>query len=89
MTFPWLKQPPTPEPRISFLDPRKRADPLACRVCGHRTVPIVRRSVNGVLLILLGVVLCYVVLDVAENGKLDGSLFTMIRARAAAPAMAR
>ncbi|HEV8617323.1 MAG TPA: hypothetical protein VGU22_17655 [Methylomirabilota bacterium] len=81
MTLPWSKQ-PRAEPRISFLDPAKRADPLACRVCGHRTVPIVRRSVNGLLLLLLGALLCYITLDVLENGKLDGSLLAMIRARA-------
>jgi hypothetical protein len=53
-------------------------------VCGHRTVPIVRRSVNGLLLLLLGALLCYITLDILENGKLDGSLFMMIRDRAAA-----
>jgi len=83
MTFPWSK-PPRAEARISFLDPAKRADPLACRVCGHRTVPIVRRSVNGLLLLVLGALLCYITLDILENGKLDGSLFMMIRERAAA-----
>jgi hypothetical protein len=77
------------ERRVSFLDPNKRADPLVCCVCGHRTVPIVRRSVNGIVLVLLGALLCYIALDIADNGRLDSSLFVLIRTHGAPPASPR
>jgi hypothetical protein len=47
---------------------------------------IVRRSVNGLLLLLMGALLCYITLDILENGKLDGSLFALIRHHAAVSA---
>lgn len=49
-----------------------------CRVCGHKTVPIIRRSVNVFLILLLGALLGWVVLDVLEDGRLDGSVFKVI-----------
>ena len=58
---------------------RRAADPRRCPVCGHRTVPPVRRQVNRLLLMLLGIALAYIVLDVASNGRLDGSLYHAIR----------
>ena len=59
---------------------RVRVDPLRCRVCGHRTMPPVRRNLNRVLLMLLGIAIAYIVLDVASDGRLDGSLYHAIRA---------
>ena len=58
---------------------RTRADPRQCRVCGHRTVPPVRRHVNRLLLMILGVALVYIALDVVADGRLDGSLYRAIR----------
>ena len=55
-------------------------DPGRCRVCGHRSVPPVRRRLNFVLAMLLGVLIAYIVLDVASDGHLDGSLYRAIRA---------
>jgi hypothetical protein len=51
------------------------SDMTACRVCGHRTQPIVRRTLNLALLIVIGALLGYIALDVGENGRLDGSIF--------------
>jgi hypothetical protein len=58
---------------------REVADPRRCPVCGHRTVPPVRRQVNRVLLMILGIALAYIALDVAIDGRLDGSLYQAIR----------
>jgi hypothetical protein len=55
-------------------------DPLRCPVCGHRSLPRARRQVNRVLLMLLGIALAYIALDVASDGRLDGSLYQAIRA---------
>ena len=54
-------------------------DPRRCRVCGHRTVPPVRRHMNRLLLMILGVALVYIALDVVADGRLDGSLYRAIR----------
>jgi hypothetical protein len=59
-------------------------DPRRCRVCGHRSVPPARRRLNLVLVMLLGVLIAYIVLDVASDGRLDGSLYRAIRAEFAA-----
>jgi hypothetical protein len=67
-----------------WLNPASRAaDPRRCPVCGHRTVPPVRRQVNRVLLMLLGVALAYIVLDVVSDGRIDGSLYEAIRSHLA------
>jgi hypothetical protein len=58
---------------------RSAADPRRCPVCGHRTVPPVRRQVNRLLLMLLGIALAYIALDVASDGHLDGSLYHALR----------
>jgi len=55
------------------------ADPRQCRVCGHRTVPPVRRHINRLLLMILGVALAYIALDVVADGRLDGSLYRVIQ----------
>jgi uncharacterized paraquat-inducible protein A len=49
-----------------------------CPVCGHRTVSIVRHSLNWVLVALLGAALMYIVMDVAHGGRLDGSILRAI-----------
>ncbi len=59
-------------------------DPRRCRVCGHRSVAPARRQVNRLLVMLLGVLIAYIVLDVASDGRLDGSLYRAIRAEFAA-----
>ena len=62
-----------------WLDPKPRAvDPRRCPVCGHRSVAPIRSSLNWLLVVLLGAALCYIVLDVAHNGRLDDSLFRLI-----------
>ena len=53
-------------------------DLTACRVCGHRTQPIARRTLNVALLLIVGALLAYIALDVAEDGRLDGSLFHVL-----------
>jgi hypothetical protein len=58
---------------------RPATDPRRCAVCGHRTVPPVRRQVNRLVLMLLGIALAYIALDVASDGQLDGSLYHAIR----------
>jgi hypothetical protein len=58
---------------------RPAADPRRCPVCGHRTVPPARRQINRLLLMLLGILLAYIALDVATDGRLDGSLYRAIR----------
>ena len=64
-----------------WLDPSPATrDPRRCRVCGHRSVPPARRQVNRVLVMLLGILLAYIVLDVVSDGRLDGSLYRAIRA---------
>ena len=50
----------------------------ACRVCGHRTQPIARRTLSVVLLMIIGALLAYIAFDVAEDGRLDGSLLHVL-----------
>ena len=50
-------------------------DLTACRVCGHRTQPIARRTLNVVLMLITGALLAYIALDVAEDGGIDGRIF--------------
>ena len=62
-----------------FLKPdTEKDDPRRCRVCGNYTISRPRRIATLVLAVLLGAALCYITLDIAENGRLDGSLFTLI-----------
>jgi hypothetical protein len=61
--------------------PDAREDPRRCRVCGHLTLPPARRIVNKILLMVIGALLMYIALDVAENGRLDASLYHSIRAQ--------
>jgi hypothetical protein len=55
------------------------ADPRRCPVCGHRSLPPVRRHVNRLLLMILGVALAYIAIDVVTDGHLDGSFYRAIR----------
>jgi hypothetical protein len=56
----------------------QRADARRCRVCGHLTLSPVRQSVNKLLLVFLGAALCYIVVDVAMDGRFDGNVFRAI-----------
>ena len=68
-----------------WLDSRRvEDDPRRCRVCGHRSAPPARRHINRLLVMLLGLLIAYIVLDVASDGHLDGSLYHAIRAEFAA-----
>jgi hypothetical protein len=53
-------------------------DSRRCRVCGHITITPVRRTFNGALLVLVGMLLAYIVLDVAHGGRFDGSILKLI-----------
>jgi hypothetical protein len=59
---------------MSFFEPNKREDPRRCRVCGHLTVTPVRRTLARVLMMVIGALVCYIALDIAEDGRLDGGL---------------
>ena len=63
----------------TFFHPSRRADENVCRVCGHRAILPARQAVNALLLILIGMLLGYIALDIAHNGRLDGSLYEAIR----------
>ena len=62
-----------------------REDPRRCRVCGHLTVRPARRVLNVILLIIIGALLMYITLDVAENGRIDASLSRYIQSTARQP----
>ncbi len=59
---------------MSFFEPNKREDPRRCRVCGHLTVTPARRTLTRLLMMVIGALLCYIALDIAEDGRLDGGL---------------
>jgi hypothetical protein len=62
-----------------FLEPLKPdTDPRRCRVCGHLTLTPTRRAGMILLWIVIGALLCYIGLDVFEDGKLDGSLYRAV-----------
>ncbi len=48
-----------------------------CRVCGNPVPPrVVRRPfINIFLVFIVGVLLAWVVADIADDGRLDGSIF--------------
>ena len=50
-------------------------DPRRCPVCGHRSLTPVRSTLTWVIAALLGAACLYIVLDVAEDGRLDGSIW--------------
>jgi len=54
-------------------------DDRRCRVCGNLTLTPVRRTMNAVLLIVIGMLLAYILLDIAHDGTLDGSILRVIR----------
>jgi hypothetical protein len=62
-----------------------REDPRRCRVCGHLTVRPARRVLNVILLIIIGALLMYITLDVAENGRIDASISRYIQSPASQP----
>ena len=65
--------------RGTLFHPVRPFDANVCRVCGHRTIPPARRALNRLLLVLIGMLLAYIVLDVAHNGALDESLYRVIQ----------
>jgi hypothetical protein len=72
-----------------WLDAKPRTDdPRRCPVCGHRSLTPIRSSLNWLMLILLGAALGYIALDIAEDGRLDGSIFRLISAGIVSPASA-
>jgi len=73
-----------------WLDTRAPTDdPRRCPVCGHRSLTPIRTSLNWLMLILLGAALGYIVLDIAEDGRLDGSIFRLISTAITSPASAQ
>jgi|RhiMetdeSRZDD1v2_1073273.scaffolds.fasta_scaffold1785743_2 hypothetical protein len=58
------------------------SDAAACRVCGHRTQPIIRRTLNLALVLVIGALLGYIALDIVEDGRVDGSIFHAISGHA-------
>jgi hypothetical protein len=65
----------------TFFHPDRIEDPRRCRVCGHLTLTPARRVANWILIAVIGALLMYIVLDVAENGHLDASLYKYIRSQ--------
>jgi hypothetical protein len=61
------------ERRVSPQDGRR------CRVCGHLSLTPVRRTFNALLLVVIGMLFAYIVLDIAHDGTLDGSILGVIR----------
>ena len=53
-------------------------DAAACRVCGHRTQPIIQRTMNLALVLVIGALLGYIALDIVQDGRIDGSIFHAI-----------
>jgi hypothetical protein len=52
----------------------------ACRVCGHRTIPRVQRTLGVVGWVLIGALLGYITLDVLHDGRLDNSIMRLLQA---------
>jgi hypothetical protein len=71
---------------MSFFEPAKREDPRRCRVCGHLTVTPARRTANWLLLMVIGALLCYIMIDIVEDGRLDGTLRGWLSSSAASAA---
>jgi len=61
-----------------YTDRSTQEDERRCRVCGHLTITPVRRTLNAVLLIVIGMLIAYILLDIAQDGTLDGSIFRVI-----------
>ena len=65
--------------RTFFYDqPDVHEDERRCRVCGHLSLTPVRRTIRTVLLIIIGMLMGYIVLDIAHDGMLDGSILRVI-----------
>lgn len=64
-----------------------RRPPLAAwerrRPCRSFTVPIVRRTFNAVLFVVFAMLATYIVLDVVEDGRLDGIIVRALTGAAA------
>jgi len=58
----------------TFLRRERQEDPRRCRVCGHLTVTPARRVGSWILIAIIGALLMYLTLDIAENGRLDASV---------------
>lgn len=65
---------------MSFFEPDKRQDPRRCRVCGHLTVTPARRTATWLLLMVIGALVCYIAIDITQDGRLDGTLHGYISA---------
>jgi len=59
---------------------RRREDRQRCPVCGHRSLTPIRNSLNWLMALVLGAAPAYIVLDVVEDGRLDGSLWRAVTA---------
>ena len=68
-------------PLRTFFRADVREDPRRCRVCGNLTLPRARRLAHTALVIVIGALSMYIVLDVVENGRLDASLYAYLRAQ--------
>jgi len=55
------------------------ADERRCRVCGHLSLTPARRTFNALLLVIIGMLFAYILLDIAQDGTLDGSILRVIR----------
>lgn len=73
----------------TFLQPNRQEDPRRCRVCGNLSLTPTRRVANWLFIAIIGALLMYIVLDVAENGRLDASIAKHVvkewRARSSPP----
>jgi len=54
-------------------------DDRRCRVRGHLSLTPVRRTMNALLLLIIGMLFAYILMDIAHDGTLDGSILRVIR----------
>jgi hypothetical protein len=77
---PTCEQKLVPAIRTFFFKPRSQAG--LCRVCGHRAIEPypVRVTVRLPLgyLVAIALLLIYILIDVAQDGRLDGSLARLV-----------
>ena len=64
------------EGRTLYANVAKNLD--RCRLCGARAVPRARQIGDVLLWILVGMLLAYILFDILQDGKLDGSLYRML-----------
>jgi len=54
-------------------------DERRCRVSGHLSLTPARRTIDALLLVVIGMLLAYILLDIGHDGTLDGSILRVIR----------